>query len=157
MSASDILYSQDSIKCRFTDGTTLEGTFRRLLNEELRAKDIEPIDVVKDDGGRWWVLRGNRRLFLYKILEQFYLIHEIPVRVIDNVTQGSVRERFTTNTEGMSIRVRGRPQMAATLEKLCREYKDDRVDELILTNVEHSPVEYLDYPFSEYDEQYNCN
>jgi hypothetical protein len=157
ISPSDILYSQDSISYRFTDGKTLEETFRLLLNEKLAADDIEPIDVVKDDSGRWWALHGNRRLFLYKMLKRFGLIDLIPVRNNGDVSQQFVREKFSTKTEGMSIRVRedvNNPQLEATLETLSEEYQGERILELELTNTEHSPVEYLDYLYSDYDELY---
>ena len=108
---SDILYSQDSISSRFTDGRSLEQTYRQLLYQEVTESDIEPIEVAKDKHGQWWVISGNRRLFLYKILHRFHLIHEITVRAKGDVLQQFVRDKFTTDTEGTSIRVRKHPEL----------------------------------------------
>lgn len=152
---SDILYSQDSINSRFTDGTTLEQTYRQLLYQEVTESDIEPIEVVKDERGRWWVVSGNRRLFLYKILYRFHLIHEITVKVKADVLQQRNPEKFTTDTEGTSVRVRKHPELEKKLEKLSKQFRDERVEELVITNAEHSPVEYLDYQYSEYDEYFD--
>jgi hypothetical protein len=137
MLPSEILYSQESIRCRFADGNTLEDTFRRLLNNELSEDDIELVEAVKDDSGRWWAVNGHRRLFLYKILERFNVIDAIPVKVLD-IDDAATRDLFdkrkTTRTNGKLIRVRDCTQLERKLMKLAQESVGKRRRELTVNH-----------------------
>ena len=63
---SDIRYTQDSIKQSFTDGTPLEETFTALARGQLTVDQIVCIACVKLNGD-YWVIHGNRRLYLYQV------------------------------------------------------------------------------------------
>jgi hypothetical protein len=146
MLPSQIFFSQDNIKSRFSDNKTLEDTFRKLLNDELTEDDIEPIEVVKDGSGLWWALHGHRRLFLYKILERIHHVDAIPVKVLDfedNKVRRLFEERKTTTTDGKSIRVRDRPLLEGTLRQIGKEFVDNRRRELSINNAVSAMVTYV--------------
>ena len=63
---SDIRFTQDSIKQSFTDGTSLKNTFIALVKGHLTVDQIECIACVKLNG-HYWVIHGNRRLYLYQV------------------------------------------------------------------------------------------
>ena len=52
----------------------------------------------------WWALTGNRRLYLYKALEEVGAISTVPVL---EYSLGTRIKRFTTDCEGAGIKVRG--------------------------------------------------
>jgi len=108
MQSSDIRYTQSSIFTRFTvngEPVYLEGTFRELLNGRLTADAIECIEVVFKYGV-WWVLSGNKRLFMYKKLQKLGIICSIPV-IIRQWSSFQVRKLFkrrhTTQCSGRHI------------------------------------------------------
>ena len=75
---SQLHFSQDSISCKFRNGTDILQTFRKLANGSLFPDDIEPIQA-RIHNGKLTVFEGNRRLFLYKKLESVGLIRDVPV------------------------------------------------------------------------------
>lgn len=92
------------------DGTTMWDTLEDLLYGRITVDDDLPlIEVVREDG-KWWALTGNRRLYLYRKLEELKVIHTIPVVAVsldsDDV-QRQLMRRKTTDCEGVSIRLRG--------------------------------------------------
>jgi hypothetical protein len=126
----NIRYTQDSINFRFSDGRTMERTFRQLWSNQITTDDIEPFEVVQNQD-RWWALSGNRRLFIYKILEQIGIIRQIAVKILnlnDDVTRRNFLQRFTTRTEGLSVKVRGRPGLERELLNIAdEELRDENI------------------------------
>ncbi|CAE7256966.1 unnamed protein product [Symbiodinium sp. CCMP2592] len=73
----DVSFSQDSIGKAFKDGNTLDGTMAKIRSGECKIEDIEKIQItwhshVRTSPGkpRWWSFTGNRRLSLYRKLEE---------------------------------------------------------------------------------------
>ena len=84
LAPSSIRFTQDSISEQFgrDSGETLEETFRQLVYGETSV-EAEPdlhLGVVCLDGV-YWVISGNRRLYLYRRLEQKGLMDTVPVVV----------------------------------------------------------------------------
>lgn len=100
---SEIRYSQDSIGCRFSDGTPLTCVFAHLVSGSLNVTDLPEIEVVQMDG-HWWARTGNRRLFLYRKLEGVGVVETIDViRSWINPTSDSFQRKFTTACDGLEI------------------------------------------------------
>ena len=76
---SGIRFTRENIESQFDDGRKLTDTFRDLLYGNITVKDIESIEVVNMNYA-WWALSGNRRLFLYRRLEELGVISEIEVK-----------------------------------------------------------------------------
>lgn len=78
MRPSDIRFTHDSIQYKFTDGRTLTETFRQLLRKVTPIENIPKMEVMPNKG-KWFVVRGNRRLFVYKELEKRNQIEKVQV------------------------------------------------------------------------------
>ena len=63
---SQIRFTQDSIADHFSDGTMLVDTFTELVTGQKTVDDIETIGCMQYKG-KYWVVYGNRRLFLFKV------------------------------------------------------------------------------------------
>lgn len=104
----NIRFTQDSVGSRFTDGRFVSDTFHQLLDGRISVDDIPAIETVVD-GGEWWAVTGNRRLYVFRLLETLGVVQTIPV---DVMSMGSydVRRRFgdrkTTPCEGRTIEMR---------------------------------------------------
>jgi len=128
VSPSSILYSQDSIADFFNlaEGRTpLWETYRAVLLEGLSVSDdMDPIKVIphewRDDV--WWALSGNRRLYLYKALEDVGFLTTVPV--LEHPVNYRHR-RFTTDCYGEDIRVRGcgDDEMEERIEEINQEWR----------------------------------
>lgn len=132
MRPSDIHYTQDSISDKFKkrpndiSPVPLEVTFKELLHELLKECDIETIEVVYDEGA-WWVIRGNRRLFLYQWLERVNILTEVDVIVRDlndPKVEAEYREKKDTTSGGRSIRCR-RGKLPGRLTEIYNKYKEE--------------------------------
>jgi len=81
MRPSNIRFTQDSISDEFGDSCkTLVETFRELLYGDLDIDDIEQITVVKYQR-QYWVVSGNRRLYIFQKLEEEDCLDTVPVTV----------------------------------------------------------------------------
>lgn len=132
----DVRFSQDSISSRFTNNSYLTSTFHDLLTRKLTPFDIQPIEVVQI-GGLWWALTGNRRLYLYRKLEELGVIKNIPVickSVNDNQVQRQLNFRMTTVTNGKTIECR-QPQAQAIIRSMIEEWKKQQNDERAMTTM----------------------
>ena len=75
---SELSFSQDSISKTFKNGKCLTETLKDFLNGSINPDDIPPV-AAKLVKGKWIVCEGNRRLYLYKILEEAGFIDTVPV------------------------------------------------------------------------------
>src|SRR6218665_224049 len=119
-----IRYTQDSIKEEFTDGRHMSDTLEALLYSHLSVDDLEPIEVVREYG-KWWALTGNRRLYLYRKLEELGVIHTITVVTAsrdNDWVQNQLMRRKTTDCEGVAIRLRGN-QSGWRINQVVEEWK----------------------------------
>ena len=117
---SDIRFTQDSIGSRFTDGSYISNTFHDLLFGLKSTDDIDDIEVVQQDGV-WWAITGNRRLYVYRRLQDLGVVKTIPVRV-RSLSEPGVRNqlnnRRTTDCDGVKA--------------VCRQSKaDTRMDQMV--------------------------
>lgn len=108
MRPRDIKFSQSSISGSFSRKISLKQTFQQLMDGEVTPETMEVMKVVFLNG-EFWALTGNRRLFLFKHLEEMGVIQSIPVEVKDLSDKGVDREfrlRHTTENGGISVKIR---------------------------------------------------
>ncbi|XP_033761092.1 uncharacterized protein LOC117342905 [Pecten maximus] len=118
MRPSDIRFTHDSVSCRFSDGHTLEETFKDLLYDDVTLPPL----VVMHYSGYWFVVRGNRRLYLLKKLEDIGKIQQ--VTVIKRAFQDHLfYKQFTTKNMGISIRIRGNRFIEGTLRQCINDWR----------------------------------
>jgi len=120
---SELRFTHDSISCRFQDGHSLEETFQKLMDGELQLSHNElPPLVVMQYRGYWFVVRGNRRLYLYQKLEKAGYIQT--VKVVKRSFDDKVFQRqFTSNNMGSYVRIRGDPSLEQKLDAMIQQKK----------------------------------
>jgi hypothetical protein len=108
LSPSEVLYTQDSIGCKFTNGDFLPDVFADLLYGRVKESNFPTIEVVKQNY-KWSALTGNRRLYLYRKLVDLGVVKKITV-VKRSLDDENVQRRFlhrnTTTCEGRTIKCR---------------------------------------------------
>jgi len=99
----DVLFTQDSIKGTFTSGGSVDDLISGLQNGTIHPTDLPPIRLVQHDGQLFSL--DNRRLFAFKAagVDEIPYVLATPQEVVAEWTQ-----KFTTQTDGTTIRVRGR-------------------------------------------------
>lgn len=108
----DIRFTQDSISEAFgdrgdqapIDPETIEDTFRKLLYGDVSVNSLRKISVVRKDN-RMWVVSGNRRLYVFKKLQEHGRISTVPINVVA-LNKERFEKMFTTKNEGQSIYIR---------------------------------------------------
>ena len=106
MRPRDIRYSQNSISCEFSSGETIWGALNKLEDGTMQATDLPTIRVCERNGK--WYTADNRRLWLFKSLENSGKLYDIAVNVgLFEVDIGL--SKFTTRNDGRSVTVRGNP------------------------------------------------
>lgn len=97
---SEIRYSQDSISSRFRDGHRLSYTFAELLYGRISVFSLGSMECLQKDG-HWWAVSGNRRLYVFKKLQEAGKISTI------SFCPAFASRSMTTNSSGLSVRIRG--------------------------------------------------
>ncbi|CAJ1329263.1 unnamed protein product [Effrenium voratum] len=99
---SSIRFTHDSISARFSCGRVVEDTFTELLRGVIDICAIPRLTVVwhLDD---WFTYTGNRRLHVFRRLEEQGKLHEVEVAMTRRRLEP---KKFTTKNMGQSVRVR---------------------------------------------------
>ena len=74
MRPSQLRFTHDSITSQFQDGHSLDETLRQVLDGAIPVSRIPPL-VVMNFQGEWFVVRGNRRLYLYGLIKEDLKVH----------------------------------------------------------------------------------
>ena len=99
---SEIFYSQDSISKKFNNGKTIYSTLDECRDNSFKVALIPNIRVCQKNE-RWYTL-DNRRLWVFKRLEEEGRITDIEV---NTVSSGFLTaKKFTTKNGGVSVRIR---------------------------------------------------
>ncbi|KAK3578611.1 hypothetical protein CHS0354_002183 [Potamilus streckersoni] len=124
MRPSQLRFTHDSISSRFKDGHTMEETFMQLLNGEISLKEVRSL-VAMEYQGYWFVVRGNRRLYIMKKLEDIGNISTISV-LLQTFDQQVFVKQFSTKNMGLSLKVRGDPFLEQKLNRIVSEWRNNR-------------------------------
>ena len=74
----DINYGQESIADHFTNGTSLPETFHQLVTGSLTLEMLK----VERKKNKFWIVKGNRRLLLYRMMERYKYVKKITVNLV---------------------------------------------------------------------------
>ncbi|XP_077870169.1 uncharacterized protein LOC144363093 [Saccoglossus kowalevskii] len=122
---SQIYFLHDSIDCRFQDKTNMLETFRQLLYKEINPAAIQPIAVF-DKNDKWWVYAGNRRLYLFRKLEEYGVVKYITAWKVRKIDPDEWKKRNTTTNGGRSVSIRNARQFEAKMQNIVREWRSNR-------------------------------
>lgn len=132
LAPSDIYYSQDSISNRFGISTEHAGeligeTLDKILTGACSIQDIKIIQVVCRYG--MYITADNRRLWIFKKLEELGECTEIPIRMTHYISSKK-------SVTGSTIRIRGNPgghlwrtwneRASSSTEQSSDSYESDR-------------------------------
>lgn len=130
---SEVRFTHDQITAHFTDGRTLMSTFIALLYEKVEIRlggiDVPPIEVMQTseyEGGKevklWYVVNGNRRLFIFRKLEKCGAITTMQViaRKYDSI---EMDKHFLTRNKGRSVSITNDATFNAKVSKEVKKWK----------------------------------
>src|SRR6218665_160632 len=117
LSPSEIRYSQNSISHKFSDGNLLTSTFAKLISGQLSVTSLPPLKCVLKDGN-WYATSGNRRLFLYRMLQEAGVLSSITVSKKNRFG----RRSFTTTCNGERVRCRW-AMLQCKIQDIIMEWK----------------------------------
>lgn len=120
---SEIRFTHDSIQSNFRDGHSIPETFRQILMKKIAVESLPLMEVMKHEG-EWFVVRGNRRLFLFQELERRGFLKQVSVQT-RNFNSDLFYKQYTSPNRGKSVRIRGYGQdsVRTELDKIWAEYQ----------------------------------
>lgn len=125
MYPSEIRFTHDSIQSNFRDGCSIPDTFRQILMKNIAVESLPLMEVMKYEG-EWFVVRGNRRLFLFQELEKRGYLKQVRVQT-RNFNPDLFNKQYTSPNRGTSVRIRsgyGQDSAVRTeLDQIWSEYQ----------------------------------
>lgn len=125
MYPSEIRFTHDSIQSNFRDGRSIPVTFRQILMKNIAVESLPLMEVMKYEG-EWFVVRGNRRLFLFQELEKRSYLKQVRVQT-RNFNPDLFNKQYTSPNRGKSVRIRsgyGQDSAVRTeLDQIWSEYQ----------------------------------
>lgn len=125
MYPSEIRFTHDSIQSNFRDGRSIPDTFRQILMKNVAVESLPLMEVMKYEG-EWFVVRGNRRLFLFQELEKRSYLKQVRVQT-RNFNPDLFNKQYTSPNRGTSVRIRsgyGQDSAVRTeLDQIWSEYQ----------------------------------
>lgn len=125
MYPSEIRFTHDSIQSNFRDGRSIPVTFRQILMKNIAVESLPLMEVMKYEG-EWFVVRGNRRLFLFQELEKRSYLKQVRVQT-RNFNPDLFNKQYTSPNRGTSVRIRsgyGQDSAVRTeLDQIWSEYQ----------------------------------
>ncbi|XP_045201961.2 uncharacterized protein LOC123555382 [Mercenaria mercenaria] len=131
---SEVRYTHDQITAHFTDGRSMLQTFIALLygRVEIRlgGNDVPPIEVMQTnemEGGKegklWYVVNGNRRLYVFRRLERCGALTTMQViaRKYDSI---EMDKQFLTRNHGRTISITNDATLNAKFGKEVKRWKE---------------------------------
>ena len=127
---SEIRYTHDQITTHFTDGRTMLSTFVGILYGKIGIKfgnkDVPPIEVMQTEEKHqnvWYVVNGNRRLYVFKKLQKCGAITNMQVvaRKYDSL---EMDKQFLTRTQGRTISVVNDSALNSKMAAEVRRWKE---------------------------------
>lgn len=131
---SEVRYTHDQITAHFTDGRSLLSTFVALLYGKIEIKlggvDVPPVEVMQTseyengkEGKLWYVVNGNRRLYVFRRLEKCGALTTMQViaRKYDSI---EMDKHFLTRNKGRSVSITNDSTINAKFSKEVKRWKD---------------------------------
>lgn len=100
MYPSEIRFTHDSIQSNFRDGRSIPDTFRQILMKNIAVESLPLMEVMKYEG-EWFVVRGNRRLFLFQELEKRGYLKQVRVQT-RNFNPDLFNKQYTSPNRGVA-------------------------------------------------------
>jgi len=99
---SNVNFTHDSINEKFTCGRLVEDTFKDLSSGRIELQVIPRLQVAWHNNV-WFTYTGNRRLYVFRRLEELGSLSEIQVEITAKRIQ---KAKLTTKNGGLSVNIR---------------------------------------------------
>ncbi len=100
MNPNSVRFTQESVRYRFKDGSSIDDLADALRNGRIRPEEVPPLRLVEIQGSLFTL--DNRRLVAFRRAGQ-----EIPWTMATPEEVLDEAWKFTTKNEGISVRIRG--------------------------------------------------
>ena len=109
MKPSEIRFTQATCSPRFRNGLPISETYLQLAGGSIEKRDIEMLRVVESDQDGQMYSVDNRRLAVFRLLEQHGHTKIVKARVLaqSELQRGEWKKKFSTTTDGCSITISG--------------------------------------------------
>ncbi|KAL4219824.1 hypothetical protein ACF0H5_020236 [Mactra antiquata] len=131
---SEVRYTHDQVTAHFHDGRSMISTFIALLYGKVEIRlggnDVPPIEVMQTDeiengrdGKIWYVVNGNRRLYVFRRLERCGALTTMQViaRKYDAI---EMDKHFLTRNHGRTISITNDATISAKFSKEVNRWKE---------------------------------
>ena len=126
----DIRYTHDQITAHFNDGRSMLSTFIGLLYKKIGIKfggrDVPPIEVMQTEERNqkvWFVVNGNRRLYIFKKLQKCGALTDMQV-VARKYDALEMDKQFLTRTQGRTVSVVNDATLNSKMAAEVRRWKE---------------------------------
>ena len=121
---SEIRFTQAKCSPNFRNGSPISETYLQLADGSIEKRDVEMLRVVEynRDGNMYSV--DNRRLAVFRLLEQNGHAKVVKVRVLarSELHEGEWKKKFSTTTDGRSITISGPEGWTVGINKEATSY-----------------------------------
>ena len=125
MRPSELRFTHDSIKGNFQDGHSMDQTLQQIIDGTIAISRMPPL-VVMYYQGAWYVVRGNRRLYLYQKLESNDKLQYVKV-LQKNFDANLFNKQNTSRNMGRSVRIRGDPNLEDRLDRIIGDHSGNMI------------------------------
>lgn len=136
---SEVRYTHDHITAHFQDGRSIISAFIALLYARVEIRlggsDVPPIEVMqtsdieaRQTGRLWYVVNGNRRLYVLRRLERCGALESMQViaRKYDSL---EMDKHFLTRNHGRTISITNDATLNAKFAKEVKRWKEWKVNQ----------------------------
>jgi hypothetical protein len=125
MKPSELRFTHDSVKGDFQDGHSMDETLKQVIDGTIPISRIPPL-VVMYYQGAWYVVRGNRRLYLYQKLESNGKLRYVKV-LQKNFDEKLFNRQYTSKNKGLSVRLRGDKYLEDRLNRIIGDHSGNMI------------------------------
>jgi hypothetical protein len=94
---SDVFFTFSRLRPKFSCGRRVQDTLDAILNKNLRAEDLPPINVLVDPATGHMFSLNNRRLYVFKALQAAARLETIPVRIKPVPQTKRMKDKYTAD------------------------------------------------------------
>lgn len=103
---SEIYFTFSRIRPVFSCGRTIESTRQQFVKGELQVSSLPLLSVFTDGKGHYFS-QNNRRLYLYKQLQEDGLLDTIPIRLRPLPSTKRMSEKYTPEKCALKAKLMG--------------------------------------------------
>ena len=93
----DVFFTFSRLRPKFSCGRRVEDTLDAIRNNTLRADDLPPINVLLDPKTEEMFSLNNRRLYVFKALQDEGILNTVPARIKTVPQTKRMKDKYTAD------------------------------------------------------------